>query len=77
MACFKVISADGCKWCELAIEALEAAGVEYEVITLEENPMIRSLCKLAGLKTVPQIFGPNGEYIGGYRYLHEHLSEKT
>lgn len=74
MTCFKVISANGCKWCERAIEELKSAGAEYEVIRLEEDPMIRSFCKLAGLKTVPQIFGPNGEYIGGYVDLREWIT---
>jgi len=74
MSCFTVISANGCKWCDLAIEELEAIGEEYEVIKIEENPMIRSLCKMSGLKTVPQIFNPDGDHIGGYAVLREWIT---
>jgi len=70
-----VISQDNCKFCMDAINELEKQGQKYAVINIkDENYLwLRSMIKLAGLRTVPQIFTPNGTHIGGQDNLFRHF----
>ena len=58
-----------------AINELEKQGQKYVVIDIkDENYLwLRSMIKLAGLRTVPQIFTPNGTHIGGQDNLFRHF----
>jgi len=58
-----------------AINELEKQGQKYAVINIkDENYLwLRSMIKLAGLRTVPQIFTPNGTHIGGQDNLFRHF----
>jgi glutaredoxin len=58
-----------------AINELEKQGQKYVVINIkDENYLwLRSMIKLAGLRTVPQIFTPNGTHIGGQDNLFRHF----
>lgn len=69
---YYVISADGCKWCEKAVDLLEERGLPYSLRKVEGHTL--GLMKLAGLRTVPQIFDENKDHIGGYEDLEKHLS---
>jgi glutaredoxin len=58
-----------------AINELEKQGQKYVVINIkDENYLwLRSMIKMAGLRTVPQIFTPNGTHIGGQDNLFRHF----
>ena len=70
-----VVSQDNCKFCMDAINELEKQGQRYVVLNLkdEEHAWVRTLVKMAGLRTVPQIFTPNGTHIGGNEDLFRHF----
>jgi glutaredoxin 3 len=60
------------RWCGFCVRAktlLQAKGLEYEEISLDDDPTFRrSLFDLTGGSTVPQIL-LDGEPIGGYTEL--------
>jgi glutaredoxin 3 len=64
-----VYSTRWCGYCVRAKALLDAKGIEYEEITLDDNPGFRSeLHELTGGWTVPQIV-IDGTPIGGYTEL--------
>lgn len=69
---YTVISKDGCPWCDKAITLLDDLGLPYSIVKTDSHPIIRPLMLAGGLKTVPQVFA-DGEHIGGYEALMEHL----
>lgn len=74
---YVIITADQCKWCDKAKDALFERGIPYFPFDTAD-PGIRQLLFAFGVKTVPQIFkaalGNHPlEYIGGYDDLKKHL----
>lgn len=69
MSKFQVISTKTCKFCKEAVNLLEAEDLDYEVTYLEDDPRLKTLVAMAKLTTVPQIFRPDGELIGGFSHL--------
>ena len=64
-----VYSTRWCGYCVRAKALLDAKGIEYEEITLDDNPGFRAeLHELTGGWTVPQIV-IDGSPIGGYTEL--------
>jgi glutaredoxin len=57
------------------INELEKQGQKYVVINIKDEnyPWLHTLVKMARLRTVPQIFTPNGTHIGGYENLFRHF----
>ena len=74
-----IISQDNCKFCMDAISELKKQGQPYVVYNVknESSRWIYTMMKLAGLRTVPQIFTPKGTYIGGYTQLVEHFNDSS
>lgn len=70
-----VISQDNCKFCMDAIDELKKRGHTYVLYNIKDDSSlwVRTMVKMAGLRTVPQIFTPKGTHIGGYTQLMEHL----
>ena len=73
---YLVITEYNCKTCDKAKELLSKHDVTYTTHDLRHSDWLKTLVGMADLKTVPQIFGYHGEYIGGYEELKKHL-EKT
>lgn len=74
---YTIITRNQCNFCDSAKVLLKGAGkhyVEYNVQT-DSSKWVLTLVKQAGHTTVPQIFAPDGSYIGGYTELKELLSE--
>ena len=74
---YTIITRNQCNFCDSAKALLKGAGkhyVEYNVQT-DSSKWVLTLVKQAGHTTVPQIFTPDGSYIGGYTELKELLSE--
>ena len=64
-----VYSTRWCAYCVRAKALLDAKGVEYEEVSLDDNPAFRAeLHQLTGGWTVPQIL-IDGTPIGGYTEL--------
>lgn len=74
-----VLSRPDCPWCDKAVNLLDAC--ELIDLTDKDYAWIRKLLLSTGVKTVPQIFSPEGDHIGGYhdlvRYLEKNGTTKT
>ena len=75
---YTIISKSECSWCMKAKELLDANGLIYEDIPIpgkmtREEFYSQIVAKYKCDATVPQIFDPNLEYIGGYHDLVEHI----
>jgi glutaredoxin 3 len=69
MARIRVYSTRWCGYCVRAKALLESRGIEYEEISLDDDPAFRQkLFDLTGGWTVPQIL-IDGRPIGGYTEL--------
>ena len=69
MARIRVYSTRWCGYCVRAKTLLESRGIEYEEISLDDDPAFRQkLFDLTGGWTVPQIL-IDGRPIGGYTEL--------
>ena len=73
---YLVITKSNCETCDKAKELLSKHDVTYTTHDLRHSDWLKTLVGMADLKTVPQIFGYHGEYIGGYEELKKYL-EKT
>ena len=70
---YVMLTQDNCKYCTAALGLLESHGYEvtlYDVADRKTDPAVASLIVT---KTVPQIYDPDGVFIGGYTELKEHL----
>ena len=70
---YQVIGSDFCQYCEDAQRLLDERNLDYRYRKL--NRFMSRYFKRKNLKTVPQVWH-NGEYIGGYSELAEHLFEQ-
>ena len=69
MATVRLYSTRWCGYCVRAKGLLESRGIEYEEVTLDDDPAFRQkLFDLTGGWTVPQIL-IDGRPIGGYTEL--------
>mgnify|MGYP006079845783 FL=1 len=72
---YLVITKPNCEICDNAKALLERHAVTFTTHNLNHSDWLKTLVGMADLKTVPQVFGYNGEYIGGYEELKKHLGE--
>ena len=74
-----VITRDQCNFCDTAKALLKGKGYSYTEYNVQSpsSKWVLSLLKQANIKTVPQIFNPNGTHIGGYTELKEHLLDSS
>ena len=69
MSRIRIYSTRWCGYCVRAKALLDAKGIEYEEVSLDEDPAFRrNLFDLTGGWTVPQIL-IDGKPIGGYTEL--------
>lgn len=63
---YTVIGRQNCRFCSMALEDLTAMGecAIYHDITADSA--LKTLLVMAGFRTVPQVFSPEGHHIGGY-----------
>lgn len=71
---YVIIGSPNCSYCSQAKALLMDKYSDYQYYDLEKNPWVLSLFKIAKLKTVPQVFSPEGDLIGGYDDLVVHLN---
>ena len=74
-----VITRDQCNFCDTAKALLKGKGYSYTEYNVQSpsSKWVLSLLKQANIKTVPQIFNPNGTHIGGYTELKEYLLDSS
>ena len=70
-----VITRDQCPYCVNAKTLLRNKGLPYVEYNVQSgsSKWILSLLQMADIKTVPQIFLPSGQYMGGYTELKEYI----
>ena len=71
---YVIIGTPRCFFCSQAKALLMEKYSDYQYFDLEKNLWLRELFQLAKLKTVPQVFTPEGGLIGGYDELVVHLN---
>ena len=73
---YTILTRSQCNFCDRAKALLIDAGETYNMYNVQhaDNRWMLKLMVKAGLKTLPQVFDPSGEYIGGCTELKEHLS---
>lgn len=80
---YLVFKSPTCKWCDMALELLEAKGVEHHEcdITDPENEQSKQWLLSQGHTTVPQVYlsvdDKITECIGGYEDLVEYFKKIT
>jgi glutaredoxin len=68
-----IITRDQCNFCDSAKALLEGASLPYTTYNVQSgsSKWVLTLLKQAGHTTVPQIFKPDGTYVGGYTELRD------
>lgn len=61
----KIYSASWCTYCQKLKSFLKNNNIEYSEIDIDENIDEAMFLIEKDLKTIPQVFKENGEYIGG------------
>jgi len=74
-----IVTRDQCNFCDTAKAMMKGAGIPYVEYNVQSgsSKWVLTLLKMSGLTTVPQIFKPDGELIGGYTELKEHFIETS
>lgn len=70
-----IITRDQCNFCDSAKALLKGDNKQYVEYNVQSpsSKWLLTLIKQAGYTTVPQIFKPDGTYVGGYTELKEQL----
>ena len=70
-----VLGRTQCNFCDAAKALLKGRGYTYTSYSLDSSSSrwLLTLVKEAGMTTVPQIFNPQGDNVGGYTELKELL----
>ena len=68
---YTILTRDQCHFCDLAKDLLKSTSGQYVEYNVQSpsSKWVLTLLKEAGITTVPQVFGPKGELIGGYTEL--------
>ena len=72
---YVLITRDQCNFCDQAKALLKGANLPYTEYNVQSpsSKWVLTLIKKAGMTTVPQIFMPDGTYVGGYTELNQLL----
>ena len=76
---YTVITRNNCNYCDKAKVLLDLENIKYVSYNVEDNSSkwVLSLMREAKIKTVPQIFAHDGNYVGGYRELEGVLGRES
>jgi glutaredoxin len=72
---YVILGTSQCKFCTKAKHLMREKRVGFTAYSLDDpsSRWLLTLVKEAGMKSVPQIWDDNGDYIGGYTELKEKL----
>jgi glutaredoxin len=73
---YVIIGTPTCSYCQQAKALLMNKYSDYEYHDLTKKPWLLELFKMSNLKTVPQVFSPEGDLIGGYEDLATYMGEQ-
>lgn len=75
---YTIITRDQCNFCDSAKAVLRGRGFSYTEYNVQSpsSRWVLTLMKKTNLTTVPQVFSPNGDHIGGYTELKELLEKE-
>ena len=76
---YTIITRGQCNFCDSAKALLKGHGHMVTSYSLDSpsSRWLLTLIKQAGITTVPQIFNPKGDHIGGYTELKELLDDSS
>lgn len=77
MRLYTIYGRSNCPFCDKAKTLLFEEGLAYHYVPLDSHTEHLGLFKYAGFSTVPQVFSPEGNLIGGYTELKEHFSNDS
>lgn len=60
-----VFSGNGCAGCVAVIQHFERLGIAHKVVKIDEDESGMHAFKTLGHRTVPQVYTPDLEYLGG------------
>ena len=74
-----IITRDQCNFCDSAKSLLRGIGSPYTEYNIQSSSSkwLLALLKRSSITTVPQIFNPKGEHVGGYTELKELLDASS
>jgi glutaredoxin len=70
---YAMLTKSNCRFCTAALGLLKSQGHDVDTYDVQDptvGPIVESMLRT---KTVPQIYDPEGNFIGGYTELKEHL----
>ncbi len=72
---YTIITRDQCNFCDDAKALLRGRGFPYAEYNVQStsSKWVLSLLKRSSITSVPQVFDPKGDLIGGYTELKESL----
>jgi len=70
---YTIWGTETCSWCNAAKELLMSKNEPFNFILIRSSNLMEFLKLTDDAKTVPQIFSPTGERIGGYEDLLKHF----
>ena len=74
MSNYHLYGQEDCNFCKQAAQLLTDKNQDWVMEYVNDDaPHLRTLLGQAGLSTVPQIYAPDGSYIGGYAELVQHF----
>ena len=70
-----IITRNQCIFCDEAKALLKSKNHQYTEYNVQSqsSKWVLTLIKQAGMTTVPQVFAPDGAYVGGYNDLEKEL----
>lgn len=71
---YTLVGKTNCTWCDRAELVMNDCGIDYQKLDMAEHPWIKTLFIDLNLNTVPQVFDHNGNLIGGFEELVQHVN---
>ena len=63
---YTIYSKSGCIYCDAAMDLMEKNNLEYKEVKVDRDPLALAYMQSNNFKTVPQIYDPEGNHVGGY-----------
>lgn len=76
---YTIITRDQCNFCDTAKALLRGTNQQYVEYNVQSpsSKWVLTLMKKCDMRTVPQIFKPDGTHVGGYTELKELLDASS
>lgn len=71
---YTMLTQANCKFCNAALSLLKSHGHEVDIYDVQAEKDALMVKMLRVTNTVPQLYNPEGDFIGGYTELREYLN---